>query len=388
MKHIEIRNNKLCCGCGACALACPKHSITMKEDKEGFLYPIINDKDCIQCSICVKKCPLNNLITVDEDKATDCYAAYSLQETVRLDSSSGGIFSLLAEEILVKDGVVYGTAFDENFNVRHIQVIENENIDCLRKSKYVQSDLSDSYYKIRNELNERNKVFFTGTPCQVAGLYSFLGTRPEGLLTADIVCMGVPSPKIYRQYLSEKEKEYDSKVSKIDFRLKAPSWQGYKISLSFSNGKSYQKNRKEDDYMMAFSNKYILRPSCYDCKFKSLHHISDITLGDFWGIETVCPEMFDDKGTSMVLLHTEKGKEAFQEISSRMKFQKIDLQIVKNCNPHLVKSAELPSERKEFFAYSKKTSLHKAVSKYIRPSIVIRLWNGIRQTIHKIKTIK
>jgi len=314
-----------------------------------------------------------------------CYAAYNLDEETRLDSSSGGVFSLLAEYVLAHGGIIYGAAFDDKLAVKHTRVSSIDELSKLRKSKYVQSEPGNCFLQVKNDLAQGNYVFFTGTPCQVAGLYSFLGEHPHKLLTADTVCMGVPSPKIYHQYLCEMNEQYGAEVKKLDFRSKSPSWQGYQIQLCFSNGKEYLCNRKQDDYMLAFSNKYILRPSCYQCRFKSLHHESDITLGDFWGIETICPEMHDDKGTSMVLVHSSIGQMIFEKVSSQMKIECMDVQTIKSCNPYLVNSVTPPEERDLFFEYCLKDSLKKAVSKFIRSCWLVRLWMNSRQVIHKIK---
>ena len=359
----------------------------MEDDGYGFRFPSVDNTICVKCGICINKCPLNKTKETDNNEFPLCYAANSINDQIRQNSSSGGIFSLLAENILSNEGRIYGAAFDDNNEVRHICVKDSSNLNKLRKSKYVQSDLRTFYQDVKSDLNNGIKVFFTGTPCQVAGLYSYLGKRPENLLTADTVCMGVPSPQIFRQYIREIENKYNSKVVTVDFRNKASGWLGYKICLTFSNGSVYLNNRKQDDYMLAFSNRYSLRMSCYHCQFKSIHHLADITLGDFWGIENVCPEMFDDKGTSLILLHSEKGCEAFNNILPYIKTQRVDIQTIKNCNPMLIQSAEQPTDRTEFLKYCKEKSLHKAVSKYILPSLTIRFWDKIRHSIHKIKKI-
>ena len=320
-------DEKLCSGCSACVVSCPKECISMQENKEGFMYPEIDYLRCVNCEICKNICPINHNPKTNSIK-TIAYAAYSTDEKIRLSSSSGGIFSLLADVVLSNDGVVFGAAFDEKFNVNHIRIESKAELDRLRGSKYVQSNLGDIFKEVKTDLDNGRYVLFSGVICQIAGLKTYLKKDYSSLLTIDVLCHGVPSLKLWRKYLAEQEKKYGSHIQKVDFRNKNNGWKMFNTFLKFSNNSVYECTFSKDPYMKLFLRNCSLRPSCYDCQFNSLDRPSDISLGDCWGIDKRIPDMFDDKGASVILINTKNGKESINKIKSKMVFKECDVDFI------------------------------------------------------------
>ena len=298
-------------------------------------------------------------------------------------SSSGGIFSDLAVNIIGKGGVVSGAAFsDDNHKVEHILVTQVDELYRLRGSKYVQSNSSIVYCEIRRLLLAGKVVLFSGTLCQVAGLKAFLGKEYDNLITVDIVCHGVPSPGVWDKYLSGIENKHKSTVDKVNFRNKHLGWKMYSVCYSLSNGKLIENTHYEDLFMRGFIYKNLyLRPSCYQCKFKTFYRNSDITLGDFWGIGKICPEMDDNKGTSLVISNTKKGNDLLNSISDKNHIQVVDTTLIPSLNPALVSSATEPGNRNMFFEDFIKGEPDKVLKKYCDLSIA----HKIKHTIKKIR---
>lgn len=339
---IEIKDKAKCSGCHLCMNICPKNCIEMKVDKEGFLYPEVDKEKCIECGLCEKRCPiLNDMSVVNDPKA---YACYNKDDRIREESSSGGIFTLLASYIIDNGGIVYGAAFNQNFEVEHIEVTNKEDLSKLRGSKYVQSKLGDTYSKIKEHLNQDKLVYFSGTPCQIDGLLCFLNKRYDNLICQDIVCHGVPSPKVWKHYLKKFDLEKNAIIS---FRDKSTGWDSYSFSIKQKNN-SFTELSSQNEYMKVFLKDLCLRPSCYDCHSKSLHRNSDITLADFWGIKEVCPEMYDNKGTSLVFINSNKGQELFSKIISNIKYKEVDIKEATKYNPSSFKSVNISEKREEF----------------------------------------
>lgn len=325
---IEITKKEECCGCSACVHICPKHSISFQEDKEGFLYPRVDLETCVDCGLCEKVCPIIN--QEYERKPLGVYAAKNDDESIRLKSSSGGVFTLLAEKILEEDGVVFGARFNENWEVIHDYTCTVEGLEPFRGSKYVQSAIGVSYKQVEEFLKAGRKVMFTGTPCQIAGLRKFLRKDYENLLTVDFVCHGVPSPLVWRMYLKEEiarqsDAGRNSVLTGVNFRDKSIGWKKYSFVLSFSKTSAAGEQNTvlssvftDNDYMRAFLSNLSLRPSCFNCPVKSGKSGADITIGDFWGIENVLPELDDDRGLSLLLLNTEFGSRQFASLNCKL----------------------------------------------------------------------
>ncbi|WP_295095192.1 Coenzyme F420 hydrogenase/dehydrogenase, beta subunit C-terminal domain [Ruminococcus sp.] len=375
---IEIKEKSNCTGCHACANACPKNCISMVSDEEGFWYPQAEKAKCIDCGLCVNVCPIIHKRHPDDSCMTTAIAAINLNEEIRLRSSSGGIFTLLAENIIAQGGVVFGAAFADDFkSVRHICVNDIADLDKLRGSKYVQSKIGDTYKQAKDYLDSGRKVLFTGTPCQIGGLYSYLRTPYENLFTQDIICHGVPSPMVWEKYVVFREKQSASATQRMFFRHKKYGWKTYAVLFEFSNNTAYVKKLHEDSYMKAFLSNSCLRPSCYACSFKGIKRQADITLADFWGIQNVLPEMDDDKGTSLVLVHSYKGRYLLDKLSDKIKSQAVDIDIVEKYNPSVINSVVANSKREDFLKDIHKDAFEITVLKYTKKSFLKRLRSAI-----------
>lgn len=375
---------------------CPKQCITMREDKEGFLYPEAAATVCINCGLCEKVCPVIN--KGEPHRPIKTYAAKNPNEVVRRASSSGGIFSLLAERTIEDGGVVFGARFDENWEVEHGYTETTEGIAAFRGSKYVQSRIGESYKQAETFLKQGREVLFSGTPCQVAGLRHFLRKDYENLVLVDFICHGVPSPAVFRSYLDELKagfaregKEFDfssfskfslakwscthggddARVEAISFRDKRLGWKRYSFSITLSKVSSAGEKETisrshcflEDDFMQAFLSNIILRPSCYACKCKGGRSGSDIMLGDFWGIENVMTDLDDYKGISLVMVNkpiSNKVVNIFDTLGAELN-KGFDYDDVLRFNPSMVNSVKMPLSRKYFFSKFRNKKFHKAL---------------------------
>lgn len=342
-----VMDSTLCCGCSACFDVCPKSAITMKEDIEGFLYPMIDHSRCVNCGLCEKVCPTRN--QEKSQSLMETYAVYNTDEEIRMKSSSGGLFTLLAEQVLKENGVVYGASFDSNFEVEHIRVTSFAELELLRGSKYVQSKLNGIYNLCKQDLEMGKKVLFTGTPCQIAALKTFLRKSFDNLICMDIICHGVPSRMVWRRYLEYRVMLAKSKIKQIAFRVKDKGWKQFGIKFTFENSIPYYQEFQDDVYMKGFLRDLYLRPSCYDCKFKTKQRVSDITVADFWGINKLHPEWDDDKGMSLLLIHSTKGKIIIDSIFDRLFIKSVDFNMAISHNAAMVKSAAINKNRTIFF---------------------------------------
>lgn len=370
---IELKEKKNCSGCHACANACPKNCISMVSDEEGFWYPQVDKSKCIDCGLCEKVCPIIHKWEPDSSRTTTAMAAINLNEEIRLKSSSGGLFTLIAEKIINQNGVVFGAAFSDDFkSVQHICVDNIADLDKLRGSKYVQSKIGDTYKQAKDYLDSGRKVLFTGTPCQIGGLYSYLGKPYDNLFTQDIICHGVPSPMVWEKYVEEHERKTSSKANKVAFRNKKNGWKAYSVFIGFDNKKQYLKEHSADMYIRAFLSDICLRPSCSDCQFKGIKRQADITLADFWGIQNVMPKMDDDKGTSLVLVHSDKGRDLLDELSDNIKSRKVNTDIVEKYNPSVAKSVSVNDKREGFLKDIYNEDFEMTVAKYTKLSVYKR----------------
>ena len=300
IKYLDIVDKNICSGCGACSKSCPFDAIAIKEDEYGFIFPFVDEEKCTQCGLCRKTCPVNNVKF--HKKPEKCYAAMA-DDKIRAISSSGGIFTVIAEHILQNGGLVCGAAFDSNWNVHHIIIDKKEDLGKLRSSKYVQSNLEDTYIEAKKYLDAGKLLLFSGTPCQIAGLYGFLKKDYDNLLTIDLICHGAPNSKLWQKCLADICNV--NEIADINFRDKSAfGWVCANVNITLNNGTKVSKK----SYMNAFSYNLMNRESCTNCKYKTYERCADITLGDFWGISNFNPALNDKKGTSIVLLNTHKAK--------------------------------------------------------------------------------
>ena len=345
------------------------------------MYPEIDSALCVDCGLCKSVCPAFN--EYNGNPKGDAYACVNKDDDIRLSSSSGGIFTLLAENVLNKNGVVFGAAFDKNFDVGHICITSCDELFALRGSKYVQSTVGDAFSKVKKILDEGRPVLFTGTPCQISGLKTYLRKDYDNLITQDIICHGSPSPKIWQKYL-EYCKKGTCEVDSVFFRDKAKGWNNFSMLIKFSDGSERTNVFSEDLYIKAFLSNLSLRPSCYNCKSKSVERESDITLADFWGVKSVAPEIYDDKGTSLVLVNSPKGKSIFEEIKNDIKYTEVDFDRAVKYNSAVNVSVTMPKNRNKFFENADKTDFSKLVKKHMPDKgkmIIIRIKRLIKKLL-------
>lgn len=366
---IKMTEKHNCTGCHACLNICPKKCITMESDNEGFLYPEVDLDKCVDCGLCEKVCPVLNKLKVDNEPRA--YACYNKNEQIRLESSSGGIFTLIAEQVINNGGVVFGVGLDKDLTAMHSYVETKEQLKAFRGSKYVQSTIGETYKRTEHFLKQNREVLFTGTPCQIAGLKAYLQKDYDNLFCIDIICHGVPSPKVWKKYLSYQEKRVDAKAQGANFRHKNKGWNKFSMALEFDKGNEHIQTLDKDLYMQAFLKDTCLRPSCHKCNFKTLNRQSDITLADFWGIQKVSPKMDDDKGTSLILINSNKGKEMFDCLKGSVLFEEVDLNKAVTYNPAAFKSASENPNREGFFGDLDKLSFDELVDKYCSESMIV-----------------
>ena len=381
---IDIVNKVDCCGCNGCTNVCPKECISMEIDNEGFWYPKVDKSKCINCDLCVKVCPIINTPKI-ENEAVIAYACKNKELNVRVNSSSGGVFSLLCKDVIECGGVVFGAAYDENFDVRHIYAETIEDCNQFRGSKYVQSKIGDTYKQAKKFLNEGRTVLFSGTQCQIKGLNLYLMKRYENLISVDIVCHGVPSPKVFKSYKELLVKRYKGNIKDIRFRDKRKGWKEFSYVTEFDNGKVYSETLKEDIYMKGFLKDLYLRPSCYKCTSKNYTDGSDLSLADYWGVQNIHPEFDDDKGISLVIANTAKGKQAIKRISDNIDIIETDLEYAITHNKCIVKSVDYNHKREGFFKEFNGENLEYVVDKYTKITLASKVKSKAMGAIRRVK---
>ena len=399
---INIKYKKDCCGCNACVQRCPKQCITMHADNEGFLYPVVDTETCIDCGLCEKVCPVIN--QEEPQKPIKVFAAYNKDEKIREQSSSGGVFTLLAEETIKKGGVVFGVKFNKEWMPEFDYTETVEDIAPFRGSKYVQARVDNAYKQAEEFLKAGRDVLFSGTPCQIAGLKRYLRKEYSNLLTVDIICHGVPSPKVWEMYLKDTcskllknmpdEKiqsvspigeTYKSCIEAVSFRSKITGWKKFsfllKLNFPTCDGKNtvfFTEPFGKNNFMRAFLSDTILRPSCYACPAKQGKSHSDITIADFWGIDIIDSAFDDDKGCGAIFVNTAKG-EAIYPISQTTYKEKTFNEVItynsayyQSCKPH-------PNRKKFFKGLDKAINISSYIQKTLQPTLMSRIINKAKR---------
>lgn len=377
---ITISDKSLCCGCTACMNACPVQCIVMRRDREGFDYPVANPDRCIGCGKCEKVCPVLN----PGEPAQPLEALAARHEGYVSESSSGGVFPALASKVVDAGGVVYGAVLNEDMTVGHADAEDMEAVTRMRGSKYVQSDLYGTFEEVRYYLGEGRKVMFTGTPCQIAGLNSFLGKEDENLLTVDCACHGVPSPGLWEKYVKAIETRHGGKLTSLRFRDKSRSWMHYDFVYA-AGADEVRMPYIKNPYMALFIQDMSLRPSCYNCPARGGRSGSDLTLADLWSVADAAPEMNDDKGVSLVLVNSEKGRKAIAEADIQIKA--VDPEAARKNNGGFSESIRIPERREEFFkGHHSAEDLIKYMKGFItRKPLYKMIYGGVRSGLSKLK---
>lgn len=319
-----IIDNDECTGCGLCEQICPKNAIRLQKNDEGFLYPVIDKVKCINCNLCNRLCPQTHSIRLNEPNKV--FGSKLKSESLRKRSSSGGLATALSSYIIENNGIVYGAVFDKDFKVVHKRCSNTHDIADLAGTKYVQSDLNNCFFKIANDLKNSRLVLFIGTPCQVSGLLRFIEFKKidsTKLYTVDLICHGVPSPEIFKKYIVWLRDIYGD-FNNYQFRDKSISWHGTNISIA-TGDKKIINTRELRTYSDLYFSGFITRPSCHNCHYTNKCRVSDITLGDFWGIDKIDKNFADETGVSIVFINSKKGNYIFSKISEVLLFKEFDI---------------------------------------------------------------
>lgn len=385
---IQINSKVQCCGCNACGDICAHGAITFKTDEEGFWYPEVDSSKCVDCELCESVCPMLNKRNANQTEPK-VYGAYSNDELIRLDSTSGGVFSELANSFFQDGGFVSGAIYNENHLVSHIVTSNGELLPRIRSSKYLQSDVSGVYKQIFAALRTGHKVLFCGAPCQVHALKNFVGEKHQkNLTTIDFICRGVNSPKVWLKYVEMLEKRYNSRAIEIKAKDKKWGWHRFSMRVNFENGYEYCEDRYTDLFFVGYLQAgNFCRPSCYKCQFKGFPQASDISLADFWGIENIDQTMDQDKGTSLVLLNTQKGENLFDSIKGKVIYKQFSsdvLAVKQEANTSLSASVK---NRDAFFYALDKMSFEQVANKFFPPKhkivhtplVLRRVWRKVKQ---------
>lgn len=386
MNSIEICEREKCCGCAACAQKCPVQAIEMRSDSEGFLYPDISDK-CIDCQQCRLVCPVNSKAK-NPEVVCDVYAVQLKDEKLLQQSTSGGVFILLAKYVLEKGGVVFGAAYDRNMVVKHTAAETMDAVFPMQGSKYVQSEIGDTYKRAEQYLKEERYVLFSGTPCQIEGLIGYLQKEYSNLITLDIICGGTPSPLLFREYLKHVEAKNHSKIFDYKFRDKLEYGCSH-TTVIYEQKKNRTKrtvikDREKNTYFVAFGKQAFVRVSCYDCAFGGINRASDFTCGGYFGSKEKIKIMGEDKGISTLIIHTEKGKKLFDIVKNDALWLPIQIEEAKEGNRMLYESVPMQRRCPEMYSYLNQFGYEKTAKKYFPTRKFAKLRDLIPLSVRRI----
>lgn len=390
LKPIGFISAKDCTGCESCKAVCGVNCIAVKQDRRGFFFPFIDTDRCVNCGMCERVCPVLNPNKTEHFK-NRFYALRAADDTILFNSSSGGVFSVLANYILEQGGYVCGAAFAENYEVKHIVIDDSSKLYRLQGSKYVQSRTSDALTELRRKSKSGAYVMFVGTPCQVAGARRALfNINREKLLLVEVVCHGVPSPGVYKRYLQNLEIEQNSKLKSINFRDKSNGWRAYRFRACFEDGSEISHDGHNDPYVSGFIDNLYLRNCCTSCKFKGFSSGADLTIGDFWGVESLENAQYaDDKGVSLLSVNTDQGNQIFN--ATYRNFSDIvetDIQHISAKNQCLIMPTTYNPRTIRFYKYLKANSVADAVAKAKRITLFDKIAVSLKYRIGRIRYAK
>ena len=370
-----------CTLCGACVNVCPADAISFSKPYLDFCYPQVKEDICIHCNQCEQACPiLGNKGKPDEGYPV-AFAAKSENDSMRMRSSSGGAFYELASQMLRDGGYVCGAVFDDEFHVKHILSNAKEDILCMMGSKYAQSDMGYCYRKVKDVLEKGCKVLFSGCPCQVAGLRTFLGKEYPNLLLVELICHGIPSDQMLQTYIGMQERKYGAKLTRMEFRNKKKGWHNSSVRMEFENHRIYSIPYTSDAHTIGFLRNITLKSSCYDCHFRNFTAGSDIIMGDFWGAEVELPED-DNKGISAILVNSGKGMDIIDRCN--LALTPANVETVIKYNKNLLCSAAPSPQRSSFYASADTNGLEEAIQRYLEESAIQKLKRQSRYALRCI----
>lgn len=371
---MDICDKMLCSGCGACYNICPKNCISIELDEEGFYKYNVNSDLCINCGLCIKVCPSNGYKDIVQKHKPLTYLCWNLDHVIRKQSSSGGIFTLLAEQVLDNKGIVFGVEFDKDLNARHVGITDRNGLSKFRGSKYIQSNTSQTFKEAKNALENGYKVLYSGTPCQIAGLYSFLGEDYENLITCDVICHGVSSKKVYRDILNYYEVRYKSKIIDIKYRDKKRGWNKSSVKITFESGKVISDIRDISLLAYGFAVGFINSKTCSMCKHSIVPRRADLTLGDYGAKDYKNYSEQDIKeGMSVVLINSIKGKKYFDLIKTSMYYELKTIELLLEVQKNIAQTNRLHPKRNVFFIEYKNKSFEEIKNNYLSAPLKIKL---------------
>jgi len=364
---MQICKKDKCTGCGLCIDVCPKKCIQMKSNEEGFIYPDINMDLCVECNQCKNKCPVNKAYISDNYEKPLVYACFNKEDNIRLDSTSGGLFSAIAKYIISKGGKVVGVTVDEKLKPKHIIIDNEEDLELIRGSKYIQSRTTGIYKKVKELLDKNEIVLFSGTACQISALYSYVGKEKSNLYTCEVICHGIGSEFVNDKQIKFIEDETKSKVEKLIYRSKKEGWTTSMSEYKLKNGTSKYVVSTDNLFMRTFYLTLCHRKSCYECKYAKLPRVSDIMIGDFWGADKLNFEQEElKKGISLALINNVKGEEIFDNIREFIGYREETIEHAAERNKHILVSNEQNPIREEFFKDIKTKEREYLMEKYCK----------------------
>ena len=382
---IEINKKQDCCGCTACAAICPKDAIVMKEDNEGFLYPTVDKETCVDCGACERVCPV---INVDAEIPTnqDAYIVQITDELIRKESTAGGAFTAIARYVLKRNGIVFGAVYDKYFNVLHCAVDNEKELWRFRNSKYVQSNIGDTYKAVEENLKNGKLVCYSGTPCQIEGIMRYLKRDYSNLIKVDVVCHAVPSPLVWKKFVEMQCEKFGNDISNIIFRDKHYGYKYSTMTVKDKSGKKvYAYGIDTDPMLRAFFSNICDRPSCYNCKFKKRYRVSDFTIWDCYPVYKFDKALDDDGGTTRLLIHSKKGKEIFQELKCEFRFSKVSADEITLGVKEMYYSVDENNLRKQFFIDANRIDGKALFAKYFPETFKVRIERFIRLFFLRIR---